>query len=90
MDLELARALSDPPPQPHARRPPRGDHLDVTERPRRRAQGLGDGLLGAEARREVTRRPRPSLGVGPLAVGEQPLGEARTALECLLEPIDLE
>ncbi len=66
------------------------DDLDVAQVPSRQSQRLGDRLLGAEARREVLPRSRARGRVRALPIGEQPLRQARRALQCSLEPVDLE
>ena len=68
-----------------------GSHdLDIQPGPRFQGQGLGDGLLGAEARGQVKPGPCMSSGVGQLLIGEEPGCQPRPALERTLEPVDLQ
>ena len=64
--------------------------LDVLPRPRLERERLGHRLLRAEARGEVLAGPRAGRGVGALALGEQPLGQPRPALERALQALDLQ
>jgi hypothetical protein len=64
--------------------------LDLPRRQRGPAQGLQGRLLGGEARRKVACRPPAGLGEAQLALGEEPLGELRPALERSLDAADLD
>ena len=56
---ELRRPRGHRAAQPHLGRRAGGHHLHVAEAPARQPERLGHRLLGAEARRQVHRRPRP-------------------------------
>src|SRR5689334_882183 len=68
-----------------------GEHLDLAQaESAAEAEGLDHGLLGREAGREVTGGPGPGGRVLALALGEEPLGQARVPCQGTFQTIDLE
>src|SRR4051794_37845303 len=89
-DVDLGAHLGEPAVQQDPDLVALAHDLDVLPRPRGQPERLGHRLLRAEARREVLAGPRAPRRVGALALGEEPRGQRRPALERLLETLDLE